>query len=446
MRAKLYFGFLVLLIGSLYLTACDNATTGSDNFEESIQLYTDLDPISGASNTTAIINRGENVQANFGKAAGSDSWFQVKLQNIGKNDFINNGTTGAWCLEWKKPLRSNNDVHEGIRLYSTAGSDKWKPLNYFFSIKKELEREDPSLTPTEFQSVVWSLAGYIGIAPEFDLNKLENSELPGRLVVDGQLAVNKEKVISIVDRVKSEYASKYKSTTASGSTIMETEGDEQDVIIPDPPPVIEVDTNIFIYFDASGSMDETLSPLQIMRDTQLKSALLPLYDGNETEYDDRVQVISWCDFTNCERTLDVFNIRGNAPPEDGNIIVLVFQDEARSVYHGSPGFWSINDSRTTTFSNDLTNLRNRLDTFAADFGTNYYRGVLFQVIDDGGFGGPAFKDLFQAVQNGDGSYSGTNGLSDRNEFNYVYDVEDGDTPEAYRDLIIQALQDLGFAI
>src|SRR6056297_1362709 len=141
MRAKLYYSFLVLLIGSLYLTACDNATTGGDNFEESIQLYTDLEPVPGASNTTAIINRGENVQANFGKAAGADSWFQIKLENIGPNEVINNGTVGAWCIEWKKPLRSDNDVHEGTKIYSTAGSEKWKPMNYFFSIKRDLEKE-----------------------------------------------------------------------------------------------------------------------------------------------------------------------------------------------------------------------------------------------------------------------------------------------------------------
>ena len=447
MRAKLHYGFLVLLIGSLYLTACDNTTTGGDTFEESFELFTDLEPVQGASNVTAIVNKGEKVQGNFGKAAGSDSWFQIKLSGIESNDIINNGTVGAWCLEWKKNMRSNNDVHEGTKIYSTKGAEKWQPMTYFFSIKNELKRDDPTLTHREFQSVVWTLAGEMGFAPEFDLKKLKDSELPSRLRENGQAIVDKEKVLSIVNRVMSEYKAKAKtSSTTLSPTVMETEGDEQDVIIPDPPPVIEVDTNIFIYFDASGSMNSTLSPLQTMRTTQLKDALLPLYDGDSDAYDQRVQIVSPFD----ERTMNWFNLGNVTPPTDGNVIVLIFQDEAHTVYHQIP--FSNTQTRTSTFDSDISALRTALDGYIADpnKGSAYYRGVIFQVENPLFFStqtiGEAFQGFVQSYQNGTGNYAPPYGLSDRNEFNYVYDVVDGDLPETYRDLIIQALQDLGFAI
>jgi len=186
-------------------------------------------------------------------------------------------------------------------------------------------------------------------------------------------------------------------------------------------------------------MNSTLSPLETMRSTQLKEALLPLYDGDETAYDSRVNVISWCDFTNCERTFKVANLEGAAPPADGNVVVLIFQDEAQNTYHPSTFSFDPTATRTTNYETDITDLRNRLDTFATTEGTNYYRSVIFQV---DGF--PGFKSLIESVQNGTGNYAVPYGLLDRNEFNYVYDVVDGASPETYRDLIIDALEDLGF--
>ena len=437
MSSKLYLVLSSLMfLGFLFITSCEN--TASEDFSESIEIFSDLEMVQGATNVTAVVNQGSRVGEANRYVVGADSWFQIQLQGIESNDFINNGTVGGWCLEWKKNMRSNNDVHEGNRIYSTKGADKWKPLNYFFSIKKELEREDPSLTYREFQAVIWSLAGDMGIAPEFDVTKLSVEELPNRLLDNGEVNFSKEKVLSILDRVRTEYAStNFKTTGSDGVVVMETEGDQQDVVIPDPPPVIEEDTNIYIYFDSSGSMNSTLFPLRTMRDQYLKDALLSFYNNDENEYNSRVNIIEYP----FERTMSMLNILGQTEPSEGNVVVLVFQDEAHTIYHPNAFAFDPNATRSSFYETDITALRNRLDTFASTYGSNYYRGVIFQVE---GFDG--FKGLVQAVQNGTGSYTTPWGLSDRNEFNYVYDVIDGDTPIAYRDIVIQALQDLGFAI
>ena len=202
------------------------------------------------------------------------------------------------------------------------------------------------------------------------------------------------------------------------------------------PPVIDEDTNIYIYFDSSGSMDGTLSPLQEMRSTLLKDALIALYDNDENAYNNKVKVISVSD----ERTFNMLNIQGESP--SGNVIAMVFQDEAEYIYHTGYTGWDENTTRTGAFDSDITTLRTRLNSFAV----NYYRGVIFQVETPGYVAFTNFKSLIDYVENGTGNYSGNFGLSDRIEFGYNYGVTPSATPAYYADLIVDALEDLGYEL
>lgn len=195
--------------------------------------------------------------------------------------------------------------------------------------------------------------------------------------------------------------------------------------------VINEDTIIRIYFDSSGSMNTTLTPLQTMRDTLLKDRLLPLYNNDSDLYDANVSVIS--DAT--ERTLNMLNLNGDTP--EGNVISIVFQDEASPIYQGSP-FDSA--TRTAQYDTDVATFRARL----ASFTPSYYRGVVFQVDESGGLFD--FRSFIQAVQTGAGSYSGVNGLSDRTEINYKYNIQDGGTASYYLNEIVTALEELGYEL
>lgn len=193
-----------------------------------------------------------------------------------------------------------------------------------------------------------------------------------------------------------------------------------------PKVVINENTKIRMYFDASGSMNSTLEPLEIMRDTIMKDTLLPFYNNDEALYDQNVTVLS---FSN-ERTIQQLNMGGETP--DGNVIVMVFQDEASSIYHTS----SISP-RTSAYNSDIAQFRTRLAGFEPD----YFRGVIFQVD-----GNSTFKTFVQAIQNGTGDYAGSNGLSDRIELNYKYDIQDGGTPAYYMQQIVIALEELGYEL
>ncbi|MDT0677505.1 hypothetical protein [Autumnicola musiva] len=201
-------------------------------------------------------------------------------------------------------------------------------------------------------------------------------------------------------------------------------------------PVINEDTHIYIYFDSSGSMSSTLSPLQEMRATLLKQTLLPLYGNDEDAYDNQVRVIS----NGNERTLDFLNIEGETPV--GNVIVLAFQDEAEYIYHdGSPN-WDSSTPRTGTYNTDIAVLRGRLSAFPV----NYYHGVVFQVETSTTGAFANFRKLMEYVDSSTGNYSGQYGLGDRPEVAFEYSVTPGASAQYYADLIVDALTGLGYSL
>lgn len=201
------------------------------------------------------------------------------------------------------------------------------------------------------------------------------------------------------------------------------------------PIVIDSTTKIYIWFDDSGSMNSTLSPLVTMRNTILKNCLLQFFNNDSDLYDQNVLVQNFSSKTNgYERT---FNILNTVDQSASKVINLVFQDES-SPY----GNFTTNlQSPTPDYNTDIANLRNTLTT-AVD--SSYYRGIVFQVAT-GAYGEfVEFKNMLQDIENGTGLYTGTSGLSDRNEIGFEYDVVAGSTPQYYVDKIISGLNTLGY--
>jgi hypothetical protein len=201
------------------------------------------------------------------------------------------------------------------------------------------------------------------------------------------------------------------------------------------PIVIDENTQINIWFDNSGSMNTTLSPLQTMRNTILKNCLLSFYNNDSNLYDSNVSVKLFSDkASNVERTFDVLNTTGTTQSVT-KVINLVFQDEAEAAYHPNPFTFNVNGTRTAAYNTDISALRSTLNALP----NTYYRGVIFRVE---GFDG--FRQFIEAVRDGLGNYSGTNGLSDRTEIAYVTNVTAGATPQYYVNQIITALNTLGY--
>lgn len=208
---------------------------------------------------------------------------------------------------------------------------------------------------------------------------------------------------------------------------------------PAPPPVVIVQTTqINIWFDSSGSMNATLSPLLGMVQNNLKSCLVQFYNNDSAEYDKYVKVRNWPD----ERTISRVSFEPDVLGAT-NVINIIFQDEGQIIYH--PSTSSFTGTQSSVY---LTDIQNYYNIINANSG-GYISALIFQVE----FSSPAytgFKGLMQAVENGTGLYAGTNGLFGQNNVKFYYDIQDGvsysSDPDYYRDFIIQGINDLGFSI
>ena len=215
------------------------------------------------------------------------------------------------------------------------------------------------------------------------------------------------------------------------------------------PIEITENTQINIWFDASGSMDSTLPYLQDMVNNELKSCLVQFYDNSETEYDKYVSVRKfggscannqYCNYT--ER----FPVMMSWEPDivgATNCINLVFQDEVGYTYMSRDKFNAsyINYEWKTdilTFKNIINNNR-----------TGYVTPVLFKVETTTLDYNVEFNKFLNAVETGEGAFADPNyNLIDMNG---KYTIKKGVTPSSsvpnyYRDQIIQVFNELGFSI
>ena len=196
--------------------------------------------------------------------------------------------------------------------------------------------------------------------------------------------------------------------------------------------------HIMMHVDGSGSILNTRKQLDIMKDTLLKTALLPYYNNDEELYNRRVTIISSAG----ERTLKFFE----AAAKKDNVLAIAFQDEAQPAYH-LPNF---NKQPEEFYLDDLNNLKASLNGYKG-----VYRGVLFQV-DRGKTFAKSFKEFVGNSFRGEGYldsdnlkkyYRDNNTDNIRNKdgivFSDEYHAKDSGDPRYYLDLIIAASKKVG---
>ena len=208
---------------------------------------------------------------------------------------------------------------------------------------------------------------------------------------------------------------------------------------PQPTIVVTSETEINIFFDSSGSMDSTLSPLVNMRDNILQNCLLPFYNNDVNLYNQRVTITNKSD----ERAIQWIA----TPPSNSsyNVVNLAFADESNNRYEAERITVSGWTDGSVSGDADIIQLRNELENATT---ATSHRGIIFQV--DTLSGGqdlyPQYQNFINAVFNGLGYYAGTSGLSDKSEVSGVQDVIAGSNPQYYADLIVSAMNNLGYNV
>ena len=196
--------------------------------------------------------------------------------------------------------------------------------------------------------------------------------------------------------------------------------------------------HIMMHVDGSGSILNTRKQLDIMKDTILKTALLPYYNNDESLYNKRVTIVS----SSGERTLRFFT---EAASKD-NVLAIAFQDEAQPAYH-LPNF---NKKPEDHYLDDIKKLKSSLDNH-----NGLYRGVMFQV-DRGKTFAKSFKEFVGNAFKGEGYLksnnlkqyhrdSNLNDIKNKNGiiFSDEYHAKDSGDPQYYLDLIINASKKIG---
>jgi hypothetical protein len=241
--------------------------------------------------------------------------------------------------------------------------------------------------------------------------------------------------------------------------------------------IINVDSNtyIVIWFDNSGSMNSTEDDLDSMKNAAysntngLRRLLQDFYATGNTEgsgntntttngadlYNAKVKIIDYTGQTpqaGAERTFNALNYGGagfgtgssDSFPDASKVIIFAFQDEASFVYHDNNSF----ATRTSQYNTDIAALRTTISSLNSS-DSSFYRANVFQVATGNTGQYANFKSFLQAVQNGTGNYSGTNGLSDMSSnVGFTYDVvpnnDNSTTSGYYTNLIKTAMENLGY--
>lgn len=212
-------------------------------------------------------------------------------------------------------------------------------------------------------------------------------------------------------------------------------------------PTIDGDTKLYILFDDSGSMFETLPLLEEMRDTEtsteydtLQSLLIPHY-GSKANYLENVKISYMGDAKVGERFLKSTYEKLNP---NGNTIVLIFQDESAGHYQGGTE-QTANDPLQPEYFRDITDFNIQVDNYDKQLNV-----VMFQIKTylEGTYYHD-FKKFMKWVKGGVGNYARNSGLAYRNNFQVRYDVDGGGQPgiasaEYYTNLVKEELNKLGF--
>lgn len=232
-----------------------------------------------------------------------------------------------------------------------------------------------------------------------------------------------------------------------------------------PEPVISSKTEINIFFDSSGSMNESLQPLKSMRDNYLKDCLLPYYNNDPVLYDERVKV-----GIVQERTIE--NI---ATPRNANlpqataravdltvdlVLNLTFCDESTgtlttqywdSTLHPTlPASFDTSVPLEPGYLTDLTTAQNIADNAPLDPNPYEVRGTFFRVIYNSTLFDAWQRGFIDALFNSSNLFTPPNNLANyQANYNAELDVLKGQTvtrPTVYGTSIYSASRGVDWTV
>ena len=214
--------FTLLLAGVLTFYACDSIS--DQGIQESLEVIPEVTPIQGAQNSTVTVSDG------------TQSYFKIDFSNIVANEYIDNSTREAWCIDYRKPIASGGAVHESLSI-SYATGEQWQPIRRLVGMKDTILENNPEVTYREIQVAIWALLDF----PKFDIDKITVDNIPRRMVSNGEFNFDREIAKNLVNLAVSGNTSAQRSLVANSDgndyneqelCVIETDSDTQTVIVP----------------------------------------------------------------------------------------------------------------------------------------------------------------------------------------------------------------------
>jgi hypothetical protein len=306
-----------------------------------------------------------------------------------------------------------------------------------------ISHANSGVTPGVYNRVTVDARGHVTTAENVDdqNNFVRVLKIPGYM-------------INFDNDIKDEIAA-YISQMNPPLVIDDTDSKWNVVIEYSDPSILDSSTEINVWFDNSGSMDNVIQPLLNALNSCLRSLLLPIY-GDSATYNQRVKINTFSPATisingnnltftgkasgATERTFQIMNTMGSSVSIT-RVINLVFQDEANNTYHATP----FNGVVTSNYSSDLTSLKSAISSRPDP---SYYRSVLYHLSSGAGDSNAvAFKNMLQAATAGTGNFSGANSITQLvsdGKIRIEYDRQRSNSSNYYLNLIRDTLISMGF--
>jgi hypothetical protein len=210
---------------------------------------------------------------------------------------------------------------------------------------------------------------------------------------------------------------------------------------------LTINTEVNIWFDNSGSMNTTRLGLELMQAQELKTALLPIFNYDETLYNKRVKLFdmngsSWNynqRFIKC--LAEERNFQRTPDTDVNQVINLVFTDRSVIYGYGSTEEFD-NTAREEQYDLDVDNLRNVMATAGYDI-----KGTVFRInSDQNSYVG--FRTLVQSTFVNNQAYTKPYNLNDfySLNFNCNLDTMAADKSSYYKDQVVAALRALDIVV
>ncbi len=200
--------------------------------------------------------------------------------------------------------------------------------------------------------------------------------------------------------------------------------------------ILTPDTYIDVRVDGTSSLAASFAAIQSAVETLLKPELLPYYNNDNAWYDSHVTTFQTANANAAERPLYELCQRNAAQPGGDRLLVLWICDEATPYGCGDGDTFNPANARTSQYNTDIAILR----PYLAASAPGYYKGAFVQV--NSIYSGP-YELWLDAIRLGQGNYSGTNGLSDKNEFVYKLGYEANQSDDYYLEMLREVLNSMG---